>query len=70
MQPMRWSANTELLERAGRVGLADPEIHRLASSLTADSVTGARQLGEDYVRESHIAAAEDYFARTLSGNDI
>jgi len=62
--------STELLERAGRLGLADPELHFLDSRLTTDSLAGARQLGDDYVRSSHIAAAEDYFARALSGNDL
>jgi glutamate--cysteine ligase len=62
--------STNLLERAGKVGLADPEIHRLASMLTGNSIDGARKLGDDYVRASHVAAAEDYFARVLSGNDI
>jgi glutamate--cysteine ligase len=62
--------STQLLERAGQVGLADAEIHRLASMLSTDSLNGARRLGEDYVRASHVAAAEAYFARALSGHDI
>jgi glutamate--cysteine ligase len=62
--------STELLVRAGQVGLADPDIHLLASRLTTASVNGARKLGEDYVRGSHVAAATDYFARALAGNDI
>jgi glutamate--cysteine ligase len=62
--------SAKLLERAGQAGLADPEIHRLASRLTADSLNGARKLGDDYVRSSHVAAAADYFACALSGNDI
>ena len=62
--------SAKLLERAGQVGLADADIHRLASRLTTDSLNGARKLGDDYVRASHVAAAEDYFARALAGNDI
>lgn len=62
--------NEELLERAGRLGLADPEIRRIALRLTALSLDGARQLGNDYIRPSHLSAAERYFARALAGNDI
>lgn len=59
-----------LLERAGRLGLADTELHRIALRLTTLALDGARQLGRDYLRPSHLAAANQYFARALAGNDI
>ena len=60
----------ELLERAGRLGLADPELRRLAFQLTALALNGGRKLGGDYLRTSHLRAADQYFARALTGNDI
>jgi glutamate--cysteine ligase len=60
----------ELLERAGRLGLADPELRRIALRLTALALDGARQLGSNYLRPSHLAAADQHFARALAGNDI
>jgi glutamate--cysteine ligase len=62
--------SAELLERAGRIGLGDPEIHRLTSELAAHALDGARRMGNDYVRASHIAGAEEYFAHALAANDI
>ncbi|HEX9219048.1 MAG TPA: glutamate-cysteine ligase family protein [Gemmatimonadaceae bacterium] len=62
--------SADVLDRAGRIGLRDPEIHRLAAELTAQALAGARRLGSGYVRESHVAEAEDYFARALAANDI
>jgi glutamate--cysteine ligase len=55
------SAN--LLGRAGRLGLADAEIHRIASSLVTHALNSAWRLGKDYIRESHIDAAWQYFSR-------
>lgn len=60
----------ELLERAGRLGLADPEIRRITSRLVVLALDGARRLGGDYLQRSHLAAAYQYFARALSANDI
>jgi glutamate--cysteine ligase len=60
----------ELLERAGRLGLADPEIRRITSRLVVLALEGARKLGSDYLRRPHLAAAYQYFARALSANDI
>jgi glutamate--cysteine ligase len=60
----------ELLERAGRLGLADPEIRRIAPGLIALALDGARRLGTDYLRTSHLAAAHDHFARVLAANDL
>jgi len=59
-----------LLERAGGVGLADPEIHRIASGLTELALSGARRLGKDYVSLVHLATAREYFARALGRDDI
>lgn len=60
----------KLLERAGRVGLADPEIRRITSRLVVLALDGARRLGNDYLRRSHLAAAYQYFARSLSTTEI
>lgn len=59
-----------LLERAGRLGLVDPQLRQIARRLTALALNGARRLGSDYLRPSHLAAAEQYFARALAANDI
>ena len=60
----------KLLERAGRLGLADPEIRRIASRLVVLALDGARRLGTDYIRRPHLAAAYQFFARALSGTHI
>jgi glutamate--cysteine ligase len=59
-----------LLERAGRLGLADPELRRIVLRLTALALDGARRLGADYLRPSHLATADHYFARALAADDI
>jgi len=59
-----------LLERAGRLGLADPEIRRIASRLVVIALEGGRRLGGDYLRRSHLEAAYKYFAGALAANDI
>jgi glutamate--cysteine ligase len=56
----------KLLQRAGRLGLADPAIRRIASQLVVLALDGARRLGNDYLRRSHLASAYQYFARALS----
>lgn len=60
----------KLLERAGRLGLADPEIRRIASRLVVLALDGGRRLGNDYLRKQHLEAAYQYFARALRGNEI
>jgi glutamate--cysteine ligase len=60
----------KLLERAGRLGLADPEIRRIASRLVVLALDGARRLGNDYLRRSHLEAAYQHFARALSTTEI
>jgi glutamate--cysteine ligase len=59
-----------MLERAGKMGLADPEIRRITSVLTELALSGARRLGEDYVSLIHLATAREYFARALGRDDI
>ena len=55
----------KLLERAGRLGLADPEIRRITSRLVVLALEGGRRLGGDYLRRPHLEAAYQYFARAL-----
>jgi glutamate--cysteine ligase len=59
------SPSEELLERAGRLGLADPEIHRVVARLTELALIGAKRLGHEYIAEGDVAVAREYFARTL-----
>ncbi len=60
----------KLLERAGRLGLADPEIRRISSRLVVLALDGARRLGNDYIQRSHLAVAYRYFARALSTTEV
>ena len=60
----------QLLERAGRLGLADPEIRRIASRLVVLALDGGRRLGAEYIRRPHLAAAYQFFARALSATHI
>jgi glutamate--cysteine ligase len=60
----------KLLERAGQLGLADPEIRRIASRLVVIALEGGRRLGGDYLRRTHLESAYKYFAGALAGNDI
>jgi len=53
----------ELLERAGRAGLADPAIHRITSELTELALSGARKLGDRYVSRDDLGVAREYFER-------
>ena len=60
----------KLLERAGRLGLADPEVRRIASRLVVIALEGGRRLGGEYLRRAHLESAYKYFAGALAGNDI
>ena len=60
----------KLLERAGRLGLADPEIRKITSRLVVVALEGGRRLGNEYLRRQHLEAAYQYFARALRGNEI
>lgn len=57
--------NEKLLERAGRLGMADPEVRKIVSRLVMLALEGARRLGEEYIRRPHVEAAYQYFARAL-----
>lgn len=59
-----------LLASATRFGLRDASLRDLASDLTSLSIAGARRLGANYLRESHIEEAARYFARALAADDI
>ena len=55
----------ELLERAGRLWIADPEIHRMVSRLSELALSGAKRLGREYLSERDTAVAREYFAGAL-----
>jgi glutamate--cysteine ligase len=55
----------KMLERAGRLGLADPEIRRIASKLVVLALDGGRRLGNDYIKRQHLEAAYRYFSHAL-----
>jgi glutamate--cysteine ligase len=59
-----------LLERAGRLGMADPEIRRILPRLTELALDGARRLGADYLSATDVSSAREYFARRLGRADI
>jgi glutamate--cysteine ligase len=58
--------SVELLERGGRLGMADPEIGRLTRRLIALALDGARRLGGEYLRPMHLAAAHEWFDQRVS----
>jgi glutamate--cysteine ligase len=60
------SASEQLLERAGRLGLADPEIRRVVSRLTELALSGAKRLGRGYLSEQDISVAREYFTKALA----
>jgi glutamate--cysteine ligase len=55
----------ELLERAGRLGLKDSELRKLAVESVELAVEGARALGPEYVTAEHVDSAREYFNRAL-----
>jgi glutamate--cysteine ligase len=59
----------KLLERAGRLGLADPEIGGTASKLIALALDGAHRLGSGYLRVEHLATAQEWFGRRMAERD-
>jgi glutamate--cysteine ligase len=59
----------KLLERAGRLGLADPDMKRLAPQLTALALEGGRRLGGDYLRPEHLAKAQEWFGQRVTEDD-
>jgi glutamate--cysteine ligase len=56
----------QLLERAGRLGLADPEIHPVVTRLVELALNGAKRLGREYIAEADIAVAREYFVKALA----
>ena len=56
---------SDLVERAGRLGLTDPELRKLAGESVELAVEGARALGPEYLAVEHIDSAREYFARAL-----
>jgi glutamate--cysteine ligase len=56
----------ELLERAGRLGLDDPEIHGVVSRLSELALSGAKRLGREYIAEGDVAVARAHFRKVLS----
>jgi glutamate--cysteine ligase len=69
-QELIGAPNEQLLERSGRLGLADPEIRRIASRLVVLALDGARRLGAEYLQRQHLSSAYQYFARALALNEI
>jgi glutamate--cysteine ligase len=59
----------KLLERAGRLGLADAEINRLAQQLIALALDGVGRLGADYLGPAHLATGREWFARKLAEHE-
>ncbi len=55
----------ELLERAGRLGLKDPELRKLVTECADFAVAGARALGPEYLSAENVDSAREYFARAL-----
>jgi glutamate--cysteine ligase len=56
---------SELVERAGRLGLKDSELRKLAAQCVELAVEGARALGPEYLAVEHVDSAREYFARAL-----
>ncbi|MGH7652132.1 MAG: glutamate-cysteine ligase family protein [Gemmatimonadaceae bacterium] len=55
-----------LLERAGRLGLADPEVRGVTATLVTLALEGARRLGPRYISEEDVEVARQFFERTLA----
>ena len=62
--------SNELLERAGRAGLADSVLRAGATRLADFALGGARRLGSDYISEKDLDESARYFARALDAHDI
>ena len=53
--------DTELLARAGRLGLGDPTLARMARELAAVALGGCRRLGPAFISERYRRDAADFF---------
>jgi glutamate--cysteine ligase len=51
----------DLLVRAGRYGLNDPEIGRAAAELAGVALEGCERLGSDFLEPRYLARARDFF---------
>lgn len=56
-------ADSALLEKAGRVGLADAAIRRKAIELVDIALAGAESLGTEYLSQADLESAMDFFDR-------
>jgi hypothetical protein len=50
--------------------MTDQRIAKGLPRLIELALKGAERMGTDYVGESHLAVAREYFARVLAANDI
>jgi glutamate--cysteine ligase len=57
------SPDLGLLERAGRLGLGDPAIARIASDLFEIGLAGCGALGAKFIQPGHLEEARAYFER-------
>jgi len=55
----------ELVERAGRLGVKDPELRQLVTECAELAVVGARALGPEYLSAENVVSAREYFTRAL-----
>ena len=55
-----------LLERAGRIGLSDPEIGKVLPGLVELALGGAERLGGDYLSAANVSTARQFFAKALN----
>jgi glutamate--cysteine ligase len=62
--------NDELLERAGRLALADDRLHRDVTQLAESAISGAERLGEEYLSGADIKTAREYFDQALRRRGI
>lgn len=53
--------DADLLERAGRRGVADPTLARLTRELAAVALRGCQRLGPTFFAERHLGLASDFF---------
>jgi glutamate--cysteine ligase len=56
-----WASDSELLQRAGRLGLRDPSLQRTAVDLCDLALEGCAALGPAYIEPAHVAVAREYF---------
>lgn len=57
--------SSDLMERAGRLGLRDAELRRLVAEAVKLCLLGAAALGPGYLTTPHVQSAREYFIRAL-----